>query len=43
MTADILTVSNLKKHFVIGQTGQLRERKPITVKAVDGVSFTVRR
>jgi peptide/nickel transport system ATP-binding protein len=42
MTADILTVSNLKKHFVIGQTGAVNERKPITVKAVDGISFTVR-
>jgi peptide/nickel transport system ATP-binding protein len=41
MTTDLLTVTDLKKHFVIGQTGVLR-REPITVKAVDGVSFTVR-
>ncbi|MFQ6001667.1 MAG: ABC transporter ATP-binding protein [Anaerolineae bacterium] len=38
---DLLTVTGLKKHFVIGQSGILK-RKPITVKAVDGVSFTVR-
>jgi peptide/nickel transport system ATP-binding protein len=42
MTDDILTVSNLKKHFVIGHSGQLKERKPITVKAVDGISFSIR-
>jgi peptide/nickel transport system ATP-binding protein len=41
MTTDLLTVTDLKKHFVIGQTGVLR-REPITVKAVDGVSFSVR-
>jgi peptide/nickel transport system ATP-binding protein len=41
MTRDILTVSDLKKHFVIGQRGLLK-REPITVKAVDGVSFSVR-
>jgi peptide/nickel transport system ATP-binding protein len=41
MTTDILTVTNLKKYFVVGKTG-LRERQPITVKAVDGISFQVR-
>lgn len=41
MTANILTVTNLKKHFVVGKTG-LRERQSITVKAVDGISFQVR-
>ncbi len=40
MTTDILTVTDLKKYFVIGHTGFLR-REPITVKAVDGISFTV--
>jgi len=41
MTTDILTVTDLKKYFIIGQKGFLK-REPITVKAVDGVSFTVR-
>lgn len=41
MTEDILTVSNLKKHFVIGHTGRFSKRKPVTVKAVDGVTFSV--
>ncbi|RME80004.1 MAG: ABC transporter ATP-binding protein [Caldilineae bacterium] len=41
MSNDILTVENLKKHFVIGYTG-LIHREPITVKAVDGVSFSIR-
>ena len=40
MTTDILTVTDLKKYFVIGHTGLLR-REPITVKAVDGISFAV--
>jgi len=39
--ADILTVSGLKKYFVIGHSGTLR-REPITVKAVDSISFAVR-
>lgn len=39
--ADILTVRDLKKHFVIGHQDLLR-REPITVKAVDGISFTVK-
>lgn len=38
---DILTVSNLKKHFMIGHKGAVK-REPITVKAVEGVSFAVR-
>ncbi len=40
-TDGILTVEDLKKHFVIGQKGTIN-REPITVKAVDGVSFTIR-
>jgi peptide/nickel transport system ATP-binding protein len=42
MTEDILAVSNLKKHFVIGQTGKFTKREQITVKAVDGVSFSIK-
>ncbi len=34
----ILTAKGLKKHFVIGHE-DLRRKKPITVKAVDGVDF----
>ena len=41
MTSDILTVKELKKHFIIDHEGTVR-RTPITVKAVDGVSFSVR-
>lgn len=40
MNDEILRVENLKKHFVIGQKGTI-ERQAITVKAVDGVSFSV--
>jgi peptide/nickel transport system ATP-binding protein len=40
MTADILTVTDLKKHFVIGRTGVVTQ-VPITVKAVDGISFAM--
>ena len=40
MTTDLLTLTELKKHFIIGHTGIVR-RKPITVKAVDGISFSV--
>jgi peptide/nickel transport system ATP-binding protein len=40
MTADLLTVIDLKKHFIIGQKGIL-DREPIRVKAVDGISFAV--
>jgi oligopeptide/dipeptide ABC transporter ATP-binding protein len=41
MPADILTVTDLKKYFTIGHAGTLK-RVPITVKAVDGISFAVR-
>ncbi len=41
MNTDLLTVTGLKKHFIIGHSGIVR-RTPITVKAVDGVSFAVR-
>jgi peptide/nickel transport system ATP-binding protein len=41
MTTDILAVTDLKKYFVIGHSGILR-REPITVKAVDGISFAIR-
>jgi peptide/nickel transport system ATP-binding protein len=41
MTTEILIVKDLKKYFVIGHTGLVR-REPITVKAVDGISFSVR-
>jgi len=41
MSTDILTVSDLKKYFVIGYKGILK-REPITVKAVDGISFAIR-
>lgn len=41
MTEPILTIENLKKHFVVGHHG-LVKREPITVKAVDGVSFELR-
>jgi peptide/nickel transport system ATP-binding protein len=40
MTTDILTVTDLKKYFVVGHTGWPK-REPITVKAVDGVSFAM--
>jgi peptide/nickel transport system ATP-binding protein len=40
MAADILTVTDLKKHFVIGQKGVVSQ-VPITVKAVDGISFAM--
>ncbi len=41
MTTDILTVTDLKKYFVIGHEGVVK-REPITVKAVDGISFAMR-
>ncbi len=37
----LLSVVDLKKHFVVGHTG-VAGRTPITVKAVDGVSFDLR-
>ncbi len=39
--SNILTVRDLKKHFVVGQTGIIN-RVPITVKAIDGVNFTIK-
>jgi peptide/nickel transport system ATP-binding protein len=39
--AEILTVSDLKKYFVIGHKGTAK-RVPITVKAVEGISFSMR-
>jgi peptide/nickel transport system ATP-binding protein len=41
MSGDLLTVTDLKKHFIVGHRG-IVAREPITVKAVDGVSFAVR-
>jgi peptide/nickel transport system ATP-binding protein len=41
MTTDILAITDLKKHFIIGHKGIVK-REPITVKAVDGISFVVR-
>lgn len=38
MTAEILTATNLQKYFTVGHTGW-PENKPITVKAVDDISF----
>ncbi len=40
MRDEILTTVDLKKHFIIGHTAW-PEKKPITVKAVDGVSFSI--
>ena len=37
---DILTVTDLKKYFVVGRSGWPK-RESITVKAVDGISFTM--
>ncbi len=41
MTGEILTVTDLKKHFVVGHA-RLPRRTPITVRAVDGISFGMR-
>ncbi|UCC63805.1 MAG: dipeptide ABC transporter ATP-binding protein [Anaerolineae bacterium] len=41
LTSNLLEVKDLIKYFVIGHKGTLK-REPITVKAVDGVSFAVR-
>jgi peptide/nickel transport system ATP-binding protein len=41
MSSELLAVTDLKKHFVIGHHG-IVAREPITVKAVDGISFAVR-
>jgi peptide/nickel transport system ATP-binding protein len=40
MVADLLTVEELTKFFVIGQRGTLR-RESVNVRAVDGVSFSL--
>jgi peptide/nickel transport system ATP-binding protein len=37
---DILTVTDLKKHFAVGRTGGVKG-ETVTVKAVDGVSFVM--
>jgi len=38
---DILTVTDLKKYFVVGRSGWPK-RESITLKAVDGISFSMR-
>ena len=38
----ILRIDNLRKYFIVGRKGIIK-REPVTVKAVDGVSFSVRR
>jgi oligopeptide/dipeptide ABC transporter ATP-binding protein len=38
---DILTVTDLKKYFVVGRSGWTK-RESITVKAVDSISFAIR-
>lgn len=38
---DLLAVENLKKHFYVGQKGFLSP-EPAVVRAVDGVSFTIK-
>jgi peptide/nickel transport system ATP-binding protein len=40
MTTEILTANGLKKYFIIGHGGW-PEHKPITVKAIDGISITM--
>jgi len=39
-SAEILTVTDLKKYFVIGHKGTAK-RVPVTVKAVEGISFSL--
>jgi peptide/nickel transport system ATP-binding protein len=41
MNGDILTVGDLKKYFLIGHS-DWPQREAITVKAIDGVSFSMR-
>jgi len=41
MSGELLTITDLKKHFIVGHRG-IVAREPITVKAVDGISFEVR-
>jgi peptide/nickel transport system ATP-binding protein len=38
--AEILTVADLKKYFIIGHKGTAK-RVPVTVKAVEGISFSL--
>ncbi len=38
----ILRIDNLRKHFIVGRKGLIK-REPVTVKAVDGVSFDIQR
>jgi peptide/nickel transport system ATP-binding protein len=40
MNNEILTATDLKKHFIVGHTAW-PENKPIAVKAIDGISFTM--
>lgn len=40
MNGEILTVTDLKKYFIIGHT-PWPEHKPIAVKAIDGISFAM--
>src|SRR3990172_2123109 len=42
MNNGILRVEGLKKHFLIGHRGVVK-REPVTVKAVDGVFFSVQK
>ena len=42
MSSAILTISELKKHFVVGHNGTFN-RSPITVRAIDGVSFDLQK
>lgn len=41
--SSFLEVKDLKKYFVIGHKGSIFDREPITVKAVDGVNFSVQK
>jgi len=40
MSEAILEIRDLKKHFIVDHTGTFR-RQPVTVRAVDGVSFVL--
>ena len=41
MSDNLLTLTNVKKHFVIGYKDAFN-RQPITVKAVDGASCSIK-
>jgi len=41
LKTEILTITKMKKYFTIGYR-DIFKRRPITVKAVDGISFTVK-